>query len=204
MRLDQASSYLTTFWTPEGQYRWVRMPFGIKQAFSLVDGIPPPRTPLVNTEHAQMQTQATVYAMGLTQPELEQVSHACDINFTTQTLETIKTHTDPVLQTLQASIIRGWPENKQDIRQSLQPFWIYKEELTIDKGLIFKGNRVLSPAMMRSEFLTKIHTIHTRFTPKIGHSGIEASLRKTHETVQGRCGPPVKKLTGGSHLQNIS
>ena len=31
-RLDQASSYLTTFWTPEGRYRWLRRPFGIKPA----------------------------------------------------------------------------------------------------------------------------------------------------------------------------
>ena len=81
---------------------------------------------------------------------------------------------DPVLQTLQASISRGWPEYKQHIGQSVQPFWTYKEEPTIDKGLIFEGNRVLIPAVLCSEFLAKIHT---------GHSGIEASLRKTCGTV---------------------
>ena len=31
-QLDQASSYLTTFWTLEGRYRWLRMPFGLKPA----------------------------------------------------------------------------------------------------------------------------------------------------------------------------
>ena len=30
--LDEPSSYLTTFWTPFGRYRWLRMPFGIKSA----------------------------------------------------------------------------------------------------------------------------------------------------------------------------
>ena len=29
IQLDELSSFLTTFWTPFGRYRWLRMPFGI-------------------------------------------------------------------------------------------------------------------------------------------------------------------------------
>ena len=32
MKLNQASSYLTTFNTPFGRYRWQRLPFGISSA----------------------------------------------------------------------------------------------------------------------------------------------------------------------------
>ena len=32
VRLDDESSYLTTFWTPFGRYRYLRMPFGISSA----------------------------------------------------------------------------------------------------------------------------------------------------------------------------
>ena len=32
VKLDKQSSYLTTFWTPYGRYRWRRMPFGISTA----------------------------------------------------------------------------------------------------------------------------------------------------------------------------
>ena len=32
VKLDQKSSFLTTFWTPFGRYRWLRMPFGISPA----------------------------------------------------------------------------------------------------------------------------------------------------------------------------
>jgi hypothetical protein len=32
VKLSQESSYMTTFWTPIGRYRWLRMPFGISNA----------------------------------------------------------------------------------------------------------------------------------------------------------------------------
>ena len=32
VELDKASSELTTFWTPYGRFRWLRMPFGISSA----------------------------------------------------------------------------------------------------------------------------------------------------------------------------
>ena len=32
IKLDTESSFLTTFWTPFGRYRWMRLPFGIKPA----------------------------------------------------------------------------------------------------------------------------------------------------------------------------
>ena len=32
IELDESSSFLTTFWTPFGRFRWLRMPFGISSA----------------------------------------------------------------------------------------------------------------------------------------------------------------------------
>ena len=32
VKLDEESSYLTTFHTPFGRYRWCRMPFGVSSA----------------------------------------------------------------------------------------------------------------------------------------------------------------------------
>ena len=32
IKLEESSSFLTTFWTPFGRYRWLRLPFGISSA----------------------------------------------------------------------------------------------------------------------------------------------------------------------------
>ena len=32
VKLSEQSSYLTTFWTPGGKFRWLRMPFGISSS----------------------------------------------------------------------------------------------------------------------------------------------------------------------------
>ena len=32
IKLDNESSMLTTFWTPFGRYRWLRLPFGLTSA----------------------------------------------------------------------------------------------------------------------------------------------------------------------------
>ncbi|KAI4897681.1 hypothetical protein NFI96_029695 [Prochilodus magdalenae] len=134
------------------------------------------RTPQPNVEHPQMQTPSSVYAMGLTSADLEHVRHSSNTNITTKTLETIKTHSaqDPVAQALNRHIRQGWPEHRQAVDPSLRPFWTYREELTTEDGLIFKGQRVFIPETLRNSFLQKIH---------IGHSGIEASQRKAREAI---------------------
>lgn len=128
------------------------------------------------TQHTQMQTPATIYAMGLATDGLQYVNHLTDVNISTATLESIRAATleDPLCCALQTHIVQGWPSNVQAVTPKLRSFWTYKEELTTDSGLIFKGNRVLIPDMLRPEFLQKIHS---------GHSGTEASLRKARETV---------------------
>ncbi|KAF7652230.1 hypothetical protein LDENG_00099590 [Lucifuga dentata] len=123
-----------------------------------------------------MQTPATIFTMGLTTDALKHVSHLTDINISTATLESIRAATlkDPLCRALQDHIAKGWPTTTQAGPPKLQSFWTYKEELTTDSSLIFKGNRVLIPDLLRSEFLQKIHS---------GHSGAEASLRKASKSV---------------------
>jgi hypothetical protein len=134
------------------------------------------RTAQSTTEHRQMQTPATVYAMGLATTDLEKVDHTSDVNISTKTMESIKAHCsqDPLFQALYAQITNSWPGTKQAVSHTLKDFWMHKEELTTAKGLLIKENRVFIPDMLRTDFLRKI---------QYGHSGIEASLRKACDVV---------------------
>src|SRR4029434_3355826 len=87
----------------------------------------------------------------IVQPYLEQVNHSSNTNVTTKTLEDIKKHSaqDPVAQALCTHISKGWPNHRQAVSPHLHPFWTYREELTVDGGLIFKGQRVFIPEALR-------------------------------------------------------
>ena len=78
------------------------------------------------------------------------------------------TKNDEVLQKLGDAIHSGWPENRSLVPQELVPFWDYRDVLVSEDGLIFKGNRVVIPARLRSFMLSKIHE---------SHQGIEKSKR---------------------------
>ncbi|MGH0142006.1 UNVERIFIED_CONTAM: hypothetical protein FKN15_074960 [Acipenser sinensis] len=131
--------------------------------------------PLEKTMHAH--TQECVYSIETKlQKEIENIDHATNLNFSTQSLNKVKTYTqqDASLQTLQSVITIGWPETKQETPTIIKEYWTYRDELTTQDGIIYKGNRVVIPKAVRSNILTLIHE---------SHCGIEASLRKARDVV---------------------
>ena len=47
----------------------------------------------------------------------------------------------------------GWPNNIKEIPPILQPYWTFREELTIEDGLILKGTRIIIPGKKREAIL---------------------------------------------------
>lgn len=66
----------------------------------------------------------------------------------------------------------GWPERREAVPLEIRAFYSYRDELTVQGEILFRGNRVIVPADMRSEMLKKIHA---------SHIGIEGSLRQARE-----------------------
>ena len=68
----------------------------------------------------------------------------------------------------------GWPESKEDAPALTHPYFSMRDDLTVQDGLVFKGNSVMIPKRLRADMKLKIYLSHLR---------IEACLRRAHEFI---------------------
>ena len=78
------------------------------------------------------------------------------------------TATDSTLVKLGEIILKGWPDHRADTDVELLPYYNYRDELTIQDGIIYRGERIVIPRSLRQEMKSKIHA---------GHLGINSCLR---------------------------
>lgn len=82
-----------------------------------------------------------------------------------------ETKTDHDLQTLRGYIQHEWPDS---IPERLRSFGSFREELTIEDGVIFRGLRAVVPKSMQAAMLNRLHA---------SHQGVKATLRRARLTV---------------------
>ena len=68
---------------------------------------------------------------------------------------------DEQLTRLKGYISTGFPCDKKNLPTDLHEFWLHKEVLSIESGLIICGNRTIVPRGMRPEMLQYIHKVHS-------------------------------------------
>jgi hypothetical protein len=73
-----------------------------------------------------------------------------------------ETADDPVLSKLREVVYQGWPTTREQCPQLLLDYWNFREELTIEDGLILKQERIVMLPNLREEVLTTIHAPRTR------------------------------------------
>ena len=93
-----------------------------------------------------------------------------------QRLEEIRAETrkNQSLRELSETILVGWPESKEDAPALTRPYFSIRDDLTVQDGLVFKGNSVVIPKCLCADMKLKIHS---------SHLGIEAYLRRAHEFI---------------------
>ena len=76
---------------------------------------------------------------------------------------------DPGLKVLMQVVQQGWPHSKSQVPVEAQPYFKSHDELSVQDGLLFKGQRVIIPAALRREMIRKLHS---------SHMGVESCLRR--------------------------
>ena len=67
---------------------------------------------------------------------------------------------DPTLQTLMNTVTTGWPVSKEDVPPCIREYWNYKEELTVQDGVLYKEIKVIVPISMRPQTIARVHSSH--------------------------------------------
>ena len=72
----------------------------------------------------------------------------------------VSTQSDDELTLLKHTIMQGWTNSIKQVPPVLQPYWTFREELTVEDGLILKGTRIVIPNKMCEAILKLIHEEH--------------------------------------------
>ena len=86
----------------------------------------------------------------------------------------IETEKDETMQTLKYVILKGWPDNPEDIPLLIRSCSNSKDEYSVQDGLIFKDNRTVIPLNLRNNIKKVIHSPHI---------GIKGCLRRARQCI---------------------
>ena len=84
------------------------------------------------------------------------------------------TTSDPVMNQLSHYILHGWPPHRHLANSIVHDYWNYKNELSVEDGLLYKGDRLVIPVSQRKEFIKDLH---------VGHFGEEKTLLRARQLV---------------------
>ena len=67
---------------------------------------------------------------------------------------------DETSQIVMDYVSKGWPTEKDQVDELAKEYWGYREELSVEDGLLFKLDRIVVPRPLRAEVLDDIHGAH--------------------------------------------
>ncbi|CAB4029075.1 Transposon Ty3-G Gag-Pol poly [Paramuricea clavata] len=111
---------------------------------------------------ADTLSRASIPGDGKSGPEFETINMMKYLPISDERLKEIQreTKSDESLQVLTTVIRQGWPEQKEDLPNVVTPYFNIRDEMSIQDGLVFRGEKVVIPQAMRSKMLGKVHNSH--------------------------------------------
>ena len=71
-------------------------------------------------------------------------------------------------------VYHGWPKLHIDCHPLLLDYWNFRDEISLEDSLLFKGHRLIIPKSLRGKALQMIHG---------GHYSVEKSILTAREAV---------------------
>ena len=71
-----------------------------------------------------------------------------------------ETKKDPQLHLLMQYITNGWPEVCKKLPSELADYWNYRDELSMEQGIILKNHHIIVPETLQRNFLEVVHDSH--------------------------------------------
>ena len=71
---------------------------------------------------------------------------------------------DVEMHVLADIIISGWPDDIKEVPHPLHPYWQHHESLTVEDGLVFHGEALITPPSEREGVLGTLHQSHQGIT----------------------------------------
>uniref|UniRef100_A0A3B5QZY7 Gypsy retrotransposon integrase-like protein 1 n=1 Tax=Xiphophorus maculatus TaxID=8083 RepID=A0A3B5QZY7_XIPMA len=130
-------------------------------------------------EEINLYVDSVVACLPATEPRLREIQRHQD--------------SDSILKRLKKFCVEGWPD-KFSIEKGFQPYLPFSGELTVQNGLLLYGSRIVIPASLRKDILSKLHEGHlgiTKCRERAKHSvwwpGLSSELIKLLETCDTCC-----------------
>lgn len=85
-----------------------------------------------------------------------------NVNFSEDRITKIRRETcqDPILSGLKDIIITGWPEKISQLPSDIRPYWNFRDQLSMEDGILLNGKRIIIPPNQQKDILTQLHTAH--------------------------------------------
>ncbi|XP_013415834.1 uncharacterized protein K02A2.6-like [Lingula anatina] len=108
--------------------------------------------------------------------EVEEIDYSQYNNVSDESLEQVKTHTlrDDAMQSLLILVMEGWPSDKTQVPLLCREYWPYRDELSCQDGILYRGTRVVIPTILRKQMLERVHATH---------QGTETAIRKARDAI---------------------
>ena len=95
---------------------------------------------------------------------------------TTNRLNQFHTETahDEELSLLKHIVQCGWFQHICEVPKEIQPYWTFREELTIEDGILLKETHIIVPHSLHQEMIQLLHT---------GHLGLDKCLNRAKQSM---------------------